>query len=152
PDLESSHFFVPGLVGIILQLVTLFLTSFAIVREREMGTLEQLFVTPVSRAGLMLGKLAPYAIVGIVETLLVLTVMTYLFNVPIRGIFCLLMGLSGLFLVAALGLGLFISTVASTQVAAVQLAFIVMLPSVLLSGFVFPRSEMPWLIYLITYL
>jgi ABC transporter DrrB family efflux protein len=151
PDLESSYFFVPGLVGIILQLVTLFLTSFAIVRERELGTLEQLFVTPVSRAGLMLGKLAPYAIVGIVETLMALTVMVFLFGVPIRGSLMLLMALSAVFLLAALGLGLLISTLASTQVAAMQFAFMVMLPSVLLSGFAFPRSEMPTIIYAITY-
>jgi ABC transporter DrrB family efflux protein len=151
PDLESGYFVVPGVVGIILQLVTLFLTSFAIVRERELGTLEQLFVTPVGRAGLMLGKLVPYAAVGVVETLLALVVMVYLFGVPIRGGFLLLMILSCLFLVAALGLGLFISTLASTQVAAMQFAFMVMLPSVLLSGFVFPRSEMPLLIYWLTY-
>ena len=75
PDLESSHFFVPGLVGIIMQLVTLFLTSFAIVRERELGTLEQLFVTPVGKLGLLLGKLLPYAIIGFLEMLIVLTVM-----------------------------------------------------------------------------
>jgi ABC transporter DrrB family efflux protein len=151
PDLESSFFFVPGLVGIIIQLVTLFLTSFAIVREREVGTLEQLFVTPVGRAGLMLGKLLPYAIVGFIEMLIVLTVMVYLFKIPINGNLWLLLGLSCLFLVCGLGLGLLISTLARTQVAAMQFAFIVMLPSVLLSGFVFPREEMPWPIYLLTF-
>src|SRR5678815_4348198 len=109
PDLESSHFFVPGLVGIILQLVTLFLTSFAIVRERELGTLEQLFVTPVGRAGLLLGKLVPYAIVGFIETTVVLAVMVYLFRVPIAGSIALLLSLSFLFLLCALGLGLLIS-------------------------------------------
>jgi ABC transporter DrrB family efflux protein len=151
PDLESSYFFVPGLVGIIIQLVTLFLTSFAIVREREVGTLEQLFVTPVGRAGLMLGKLLPYAIVGFIEMLIVLTVMVYLFRIPINGNLWLLLGLSLLFLVCGLGLGLLISTIARSQVAAMQFAFIVMLPSVLLSGFVFPREEMPLLIYLVTF-
>ena len=151
PDLESSHFFVPGLVGIILQLVTLFLTSFAIVREREMGTLEQLFVTPVGRAGLMLGKLAPYAILGFVETLIVLSVMVYVFGVPIHGSIPLLLGLSTLFLVCSLGLGLLVSTLAKTQVAALMFAFMIMLPSVLLSGFMFPRSEMPPVIHAITY-
>ncbi len=150
PNLESSHFFVPGLVAIILQLVTLFLTSFAIVRERELGTLEQLFVTPVSRSGLMLGKLVPYALIGIVETLIVLLVMVYLFRVPIHGSIPLLMLLSSLFLVASLGLGLFVSTVAKTQLQAMQFAFLIMLPSVLLSGFMFPRSEMPWLIYAVS--
>jgi ABC transporter DrrB family efflux protein len=139
------------LVGIILQLVTLFLTSFAIVRERELGTLEQLFVTPVGRAGLMLGKLLPYAIVGFLETLIVLAVMVYLFGIPINGSLTLLLGLTALFLVCALGLGLFVSTIAKTQVTAMQFAFIVMLPSVLLSGFVFPRSEMPFAIYIFTF-
>jgi ribosome-dependent ATPase len=151
PDLDSSHFFVPGLVGIILQLVTLFLTSFAIVREREMGTLEQLFVTPVGRAGLMLGKLSPYAILGFVETLIVLSVMVYVFGVPINGSIPLLLGLSCLFLVCSLGLGLLVSTLARTQVAALMFAFMIMLPSVLLSGFMFPRSEMPPIIHAVTY-
>jgi ABC transporter DrrB family efflux protein len=151
PDLKSAHFFVPGLVGIILQLVTLFLTTIAIVRERELGTLEQLFVTPVGRAGLMLGKLAPYAVVGFVETMLVLLVMVYLFGVPIRGGVGLLLGLATLFLTCSLGLGLLISTLAKTQLAAMQAAFIVMMPSVLLSGFMFPRSEMPLPIYLLTF-
>jgi ABC transporter DrrB family efflux protein len=151
PDLESARFFVPGLVGIILQLVTLFLTSFAVVRERELGTLEQLFATPVGRQGLLLGKLFPYAIVGLVETLIVLTVMIYVFDVPIRGSIPLLVSLAALFMVCSLGLGLLVSTVAKSQVEAVQFAFVVMLPSVLLSGFVFPRSEMPLPIYLLSF-
>jgi len=151
PNLESSHFFVPGLVGIILQLVTLFLTAFAIVRERELGTLEQLFVTPVSRAGLLLGKLAPYALLAFGETLLVLNVMVFLFDVPIRGDIGLLLLLSFLFLLCALGLGLFVSTISKTQLQAFQYAFIIMLPSVLLSGFMFPRSQMPAPIYFATF-
>jgi ribosome-dependent ATPase len=152
PDLESSRFFVPGLVGIILQLVTLFLTSFAIVRERELGTLEQLFATPVGRSALLLGKLIPYAIVGFIETLIVLTVMIYLFDVPIQGSVPLLIALAMLFMVCSLGLGLLVSTVAKSQVEAVQFAFVVMLPSVLLSGFVFPRDGMPLPIRAISYL
>jgi ABC-type multidrug transport system permease subunit len=151
PDLESANFFVPGLVGIILQLVTLFLTSFAIVRERELGTLEQLFVTPVGRAGLLLGKLTPYALVGFVETALILAVMTFLFDIPIAGSIGQLLLLAALFLVCALGLGLLISTLAKTQVAATQIAFGLMLPSVLLSGFMFPRAEMPLPIYVATF-
>jgi ABC transporter DrrB family efflux protein len=151
PDLESSHFFVPGLVGIILQLVTLFLTAFAIVRERELGTLEQLFVTPVGRAGLLLGKLVPYALIGFLETLLILTVMVYVFGVPIHGSLPLLLQLSMLFLLCSLGLGLLVSTIARTQLQAMQLAFLLMLPSVLLSGFMFPRAEMPLPIYAITF-
>ncbi len=151
PDLESSHFFVPGLVGIILQLVTLFLTSFAIVRERELGTLEQLFVTPVGRAGLLAGKLLPYAVVGFVETLLVLVIMVFIFGVPIQGSLPLLLLLAALFLLCSLGLGLLVSTLAETQLTAVQFAFVIMLPSVLLSGFMFPREEMPLLIRTFTY-
>ena len=151
PDLLSSHFFVPGLVGVILQVVTLFLTSFAIVREREGGTLEQLFVTPVGRSGLLLGKLLPYAIVGFVSVLIVLNVMIYLFVVPISGSVGLLLVLSLLFMVCSLSLGLLVSTFARTQLEAVQYAFIIMLPSILLSGFAFPRSEMPTPIYLVTF-
>ncbi|MFO0943230.1 MAG: ABC transporter permease [Pirellulales bacterium] len=152
PNLESARFFVPGLVGIILQLVTLFLTSFAIVREREMGTLEQLFVTPVGRAGLMLGKLLPYAIIGLAEVLIVLCIMVFLFDVPIRGSIGLLLLLSALFIICSLSLGLFVSSIAKTQVEALQFSFIIMLPSVLLSGFMFPRSEMPLPVYLGTHL
>lgn len=142
PDLESSHFFVPGLIAIILQLVLLFLTSFSIVREREMGTLEQLFVTPVGRMGLLMGKLVPYAMMAFGELLIILVVMQVIFGVPVHGSLGLLLGLSGLYIVTVLGLGLLISTIARTQLEAVQLAFLIMLPSVFLSGFMFPRSEM----------
>jgi ABC transporter DrrB family efflux protein len=151
PALQSSHFFVPGLVAIILQLVMLFLTASAIVRERELGTLEQLFVTPVSRAGLLLGKLLPYAVIGFAEMLLVLMVMVVVFAVPIHGSLLLLLSLAALFLLCALGLGIFVSTLAATQLQAMQLAFMIMLPSVLLSGFMFPRSQMPAPIYWVTF-
>jgi len=151
PNLESAYFFLPGLVGIILQLVTLFLTSFAIVRERELGTLEQLFVTPVGRVGLLLGKLLPYAILGMLETLIVLAAMVYVFRVPIHGGIPLLLTLSLFFLLCALGLGLLVSTLAKTQFQAIQFAFLIILPSVLLSGFMFPRAEMPTPIYLLTF-
>ncbi|MFT7460849.1 MAG: ribosome-dependent ATPase [Planctomycetota bacterium] len=152
PDLESSHFFVPGLVAIILQLVLLFLTSTAIVRERELGTLEQIFVTPVGRGGLLLGKLLPYALMAFVALLIVLTLMTTLFEVHINGSLPLLIILSCVFIITALGLGLLISTIARVQVQAMQFAFMIMLPSVLLSGFMFPRSEMPTIIYLVSFL
>lgn len=151
PDLESAFFFVPGLVGIILQLVTLFLTSFAIVRERETGTLEQLFVTPVGNTAVILGKLIPYAVLGFVEMLAVFCVMVYVFGVPIAGSLPLLLGQSALFLVCSLGLGLLVSTVAKTQLSALMFAFVVMVPSILLSGFVFPRSQMPPEIYPLTF-
>ena len=144
PDLKSSHFFVPGLIAIILQVVLVFLTSFSIVKELEMGTLEQLFVTPVGRLGLLFGKLIPYTLLAFAELLVILVVMRLVFDVPINGRLAVLIGLSLLFIVTALGLGLLISTVSSTQLQAMQFAALIMLPSVLLSGFVFPRSEMPW--------
>ncbi len=147
PNLESSHFFVPGLIAIIMQLVLVFLTSFSIVKEREHGTLEQLFVTPVGRAGLMFGKLVPYALMAFGELLVVLTLMTAVFGVPINGSLTLLLALSWIFIVTALGLGLLLSTLAKTQLQAMQFSFLVMLPSVLLSGFMFPRSEMPRVLY-----
>ncbi len=121
PDMRTANFMVPGLVGIIMQLVTMFLTGFAIVREKETGTLEQLMVTPVSRMGLMAGKLMPYAVVGSFEAALVLVLMRYLFGVTIAGNLFLLAAFSLVFLFTALGMGLFISTVAESQVQAMQL-------------------------------
>jgi len=151
PNLESSHFFVPGLIAIIMQLVLVFLTSFSIVKEREAGTLEQLFVTPVGRAGLMFGKLAPYALLSFGELLIVLVLMTAVFGVPISGSLVLLLALSWIFIVTVLGLGLLVSTIATTQLQAMQFSFLVMLPSVLLSGFMFPREQMPYIIYLFSH-
>ena len=152
PDLLSERFFVPGLVGVILMLVTLFLTSMSIVRERELGTLEQLFVTPVGRVGLVLGKLLPYSVIGMAAAVLSLNVMVFIFSVPIRGNIFLLLMLSFLFLICALAMGLLISTAAQNQVQALQMSLLVMMPSILLSGFVFPRDNMPALIYWITYI
>jgi ABC transporter DrrB family efflux protein len=149
PNLESVNFFVPGLIGIILQLVTVFLTAFAIVRERERGTLEQLLVTPVSKGGLILGKLLPYTVIGFGQTGLVLLLMVFLFGVPIHGSVALLLTLSGVFLVPALGIGIVISTFAENQGEAMQMSLMVMLPSILLSGFIFPRESMPTILYLI---
>ncbi|MEW6745205.1 MAG: ABC transporter permease [Planctomycetota bacterium] len=150
PDLHDSNFFVPGLIAIILQFVLSFLTAFSIAREREHGTLEQLFVTPVSGTGLLLGNLTPYALLSLAELLLVLVLMTTLFRVPIAGSLALLLALSALFILTALGLGLMISTLASSQLQAMQYTFLVMLPSVLLSGFVFPRAEMPLPLYILS--
>lgn len=150
PNLESVNFFVPGLIGIILQLVTVFLTAFAIVRERERGTLEQLLVTPVSKGGLILGKLLPYTVIGFAQTGLVLLVMVFLFGVPVNGSVPLLLFLSGVFLVPALGIGIVISTFAENQAEAMQMSLMSMLPSFLLSGFVFPRESMPTIIYCIS--
>ena len=150
PDMKSANFFVPGLVGLILQIVTTMLTALSIVREKEQGTLEQLLVTPVDKLALMLGKLAPYAVLGLFETALVLYLMWGVFGVGINGSLLLLAALVPIFLFAGLGLGLMISTFAQTQAQAFQASFLIMLPSVLLSGFVFPRESMPELIYPLT--
>lgn len=143
PDSRSANFMVPGLVAVILQIITSLLTAFAIVREREQGTLDQLLVTPIRPLGLMLGKLVPYALIGFVELVSVLLVMRYLFSVPINGSVMLLVPLAMLFVVTALAIGLLISMRARNQVQAMQLGMLVMLPSILLSGFMFPRSSMP---------
>lgn len=150
PNMRSANFMVPGLLGVIMQLVTVMLTALAIVREKENGTLEQLLVTPVGRLGLMIGKLVPYAVIGILETALVLFVMWAIFAVPINGSLLLLWALIPIFLFAGLGLGLLISTFARNQPQAFQLSFLVILPSVLLSGFFFPREAMPRIIYPVT--
>lgn len=149
PDMKTSRFMVPGLVGIVMQVVTMFLTSFAIVREKEHGTFEQLMVTPISPLGLMLGKLVPYCCIGGFMTTMVLLIMRYIFEVPIEGSLPLLAALSLLFLITALGLGLMVSTIATSQMQAMQIAFLIMLPSVLLSGFMFPQESMPLPIYII---
>ncbi len=148
PDMRTTNFMVPGLVGIILQVVIMLLTTFAIVREKEQGTLEQLMVTPVSRLGLVLGKLIPFAVIGIAETVSVILLMRLLFQVPIAGSLALLAAFTMLFLVCTLGLGLLISTFTDNQIQALQFAFLVILPSVLLSGFIFPQETMPTPIYL----
>jgi ABC-type multidrug transport system permease subunit len=147
PDLKTPVFMIPGLVGITMQMVTILLTAFSIVREREMGTLEQLMVTPVSRLGLLLGKLLPFAVVGILETAFALLIMRYLFGVHIAGSLTLLSFFALIFIFTSLGLGLFISTMAHNQMEAVQMAFVIMLPSVILSGFMFPQDNMPAPIY-----
>ena len=143
PSLRSANFLVPGLIGIIMQLITIFLTSLSIVGERERGTLDQLLVTPIGSTGLMLGKIMPYAAIGFIDFLAVLTAMRYVFDVPVAGNLALLLLCALGFLVAALGLGLLISTVAQTQAQAMLMAFGVMMPSILLSGFFFERDAMP---------
>ncbi len=152
PNLRSANFFVPGLVGIILQLVTILLTSFSIVRERESGTWEQMMVTPVGSWGLLFGKLAPYAVIGAIETTLVLVLMVHLFGVPIAGSLSLLAVLAALFLITSLSLGLIVSTIARNQAEAMQVSFAMLMPSILLSGFVFPLESIPEAIYPLTFL
>ncbi|MCF8010982.1 MAG: ABC transporter permease [Clostridiales bacterium] len=151
PGLESLKFNVPGLIGLVLQNITVMLTAFTLVRERERGTLEQLMVTPLKNFELMLGKLIPYILIAFIDVALVLGVGVWWFKVPIRGNLLLLLVLSLLFLIFALGLGILFSTLARTQLQAMQMTMLFILPSVILSGFVFPRESMPdiirWLGY-----
>jgi len=143
PGLESIVFNIPGLIGLVMQNITMMLTAFTLVRERERGTLEQLIVTPVKSLELMIGKLIPYIVIAFLDTSLVLAIGTFWFKVPVNGSILLLLSLSFLFLLFALGLGLLFSTVAKTQLQAMQMTIAFILPSVLLSGFIFPRESMP---------
>ncbi|OGO78553.1 MAG: transporter [Clostridiales bacterium GWB2_37_7] len=147
PTLESSKFNVPGVVGLILQNITVILTAFAMVRERERGTIEQLIMTPVSSLELIIGKLIPYVFIGIYDYTIVLILSYLLFGIAIKGSILLLTLLGIVFLIGALAMGMLISTVAKTQLQAMQAALLVLLPSVLLSGFMFPREAMPKLVY-----
>jgi ABC-2 type transport system permease protein len=143
PDAESSTYIVPGIIGVLLTLTMVAITSAAIVRERERGTLEQLVVTPIGKTSLMLGKTIPFALVGYVQVTVILLLGRLLFDVPIRGSIPLLYLLTAPFIIASLGTGLFISTLTRTQLQAMQLSFFFVLPNILLSGFMFPRAAMP---------
>lgn len=143
PDLRSANFMVPGLLAIILQIATTFLSAFAIVRERERGTLEQLLVTPIRPLALLLGKLVPYYTIGCAQTVIIVLAMRFIFFVPIHGDVLLLFAIAGVFLFTALAFGLLISTAAQNQMQALQMAYAVILPAFLLSGFMFPRESMP---------
>src|SRR5437868_8993847 len=140
PDSRSPNFFLPGLTAILLLNVTTFLTAFSIVREKERGTLEQLFVTPVRPMGLLFGKLLPYLAIGFAELCLILTFMRFVFQVPIHGNVLVLAFLSLPYLFVSLSLGILISSKASSQAEAMQLAFLPILPSVFFSGYIFPRE------------
>ena len=143
PSQRSATFIVPGVIGILLTITLTLITSTAIVRERERGTLEQLIVTPIGKASLMLGKLVPFVLVGYVQMTVVMVLGKLLFGIPIRGSLPLLYLLTVPFIVASLGVGLLVSTVARSQAQAMQLSFFFMLPNILLSGYIFPRMAMP---------
>jgi len=143
PDMKSRVFNIPALIGLILQSVIAMLTSFSIVREKERGTMEQLVVTPIRPLELMLGKLLPYVVIGFVSMSLIMATGIFWFGVVPVGSVPLLFLLSTLFLVTILAIGLLISSIASTQLQAMQMTFIMLLPSILLSGFIFPRETMP---------
>lgn len=150
-NLVSQNFFIPGIVALIVFTTTLLLTAMAIVREKEMGTIEQLIVSPIRPLELILGKLIPVAAVGIIDIFLVTGLMVLFFHVPLRGSLVLLFFSSSLFLLTTLGLGLYISTRADTQQEALMSMFLCAQPLVLLSGFVFPIANMPQIIQLVTY-
>jgi ABC-2 type transport system permease protein len=153
PRLESRDFMIPGIVALLLLVVTTNLSSMAIVREKELGTLEQLNVTPLSRAQLIVGKLLPYGLVGLIDVLLVLSVAILWFKVPMRGSYVLLIGTTFIYLASTLGLGLFVSTISQTQQQAMMTTtFFFLMPMMLLSGFVFPIENMPTGIQPFTYL
>jgi ABC-2 type transport system permease protein len=143
PEQRSAVFIVPGVIGILLTLTMTLITSTAIVRERERGTLEQLIVTPIGKPSLMLGKLVPFALVGYVQMTVVMALGVLIFRIPTVGSVPLLYLLTVPFIVASLGVGLLISTIARNQVQAMQFGFFFMLPNILLSGYVFPRVAMP---------
>jgi ABC-2 type transport system permease protein len=153
PELVSRDFMIPGIVALLLLVITTNMSAMAIVREKELGTLEQLNVTPLARWELITGKLLPYGLVGIVDVVLVLVVALLWFQVPMRGSLLLLFGMSLIYLLTTLGLGLFVSTVSSTQQQAMMTTtFFFLMPMIYLSGFIFPIENMPWWIQPVTYL
>jgi ABC-2 type transport system permease protein len=152
PDLRSRNYFIPGIVVNIITLVTMMLTSMAIVREKELGTMEQLMVTPIRPIELMLGKTLPFAAVGLFDVALVVTLARLLFHVPLRGSLLFLGCCALLFLMTTLGAGLFISTVSRTQQQAMMTMFLLFQPFFLLSGFAFPIRNMPVAVQYLTYL
>jgi ABC-2 type transport system permease protein len=147
PEGRTANYIIPGLVAILLQLAAMVLASIAIVREREQGTMEQLLVTPISPIGLVLGKLAPYLVLGIVEMALILLVMRFGFGVPIHGSLLLLFVVAVVYLFALLALGLTISMRAQTQMQAMQMSQMLLLPSIFLSGYIFPVAGLPTVLY-----
>ena len=152
PELRSRNYFVPGIVVNIIMMVTLMLTAMAIVREKEIGTMEQLMVTPIRPIELILGKTLPFALVGIVDTILVIVAALLLFHVPFRGSALLLFCCSMLFLMTSLGAGLFISTISRTQQQAMMTTSMFFQPFFLLSGFAFPIRNMPEPVQYLTFL
>jgi len=151
-NLESRNFYVPGVIAIIVMLITLMLTSMAVVREKEIGTIEQIMVTPITSAEFILGKTVPFALIGFADVALITLVGVFWFDVPIRGSLLLLFVATTLYLMTTLGMGLLISTVSETQQQAMMSTFFFYFPAVLLSGFMFPIANMPEIIQWLTYL
>jgi len=151
-NLESRNFYVPGVIAIIVMLITLMLTSMAVVREKEIGTMEQIMVTPITPAEFILGKTVPFALIGFADVILITVIGVFWFEVPIRGNLLLLFVATALYLMTTLGVGLLISTVSETQQQAMMSTFFFYFPAVLLSGFMFPIENMPEAIQWLTYL
>jgi ABC-2 type transport system permease protein len=151
-NLESRNFYVPGVIAILVMLITLMLTSMAVVREKEIGTMEQILVTPITPAEFILGKTLPFALIGFVDVLAITVVGVFWFDVPIRGNLALLFLATALYLMTSLGVGLWISTVSQTQQQAMMSTFFFYFPAVLLSGFMFPIANMPTAVQWLTYL
>jgi ABC-2 type transport system permease protein len=151
PDSRSPNFFLPGLMTVLLLFVTTLLTAFSIVREKERGTLEQLFVTPVRPLGLMMGKIMPYFVLALIEMATILIFMRYVFFVPIHGSVLLLFALATLYMFAHLALGMLISSKANSQNDAMQRSMGIMLPTIFLSGYIFPRDTMPLIFYAMSF-
>jgi len=149
PTMRSPNFFVPGVIGVVLQIGTTFATAMAVVRERERGTLEQLLVSPLSRWGLMLGKLIPYLCIGMLMAILLFTIMRFIFAVPIAGSVTAMMLATLVYVFALLSLGLLVATKAENQMQALQMSMTFIMPSVFFSGFIFPRETMPGIFYAI---
>jgi ABC-type multidrug transport system permease subunit len=147
PTMRSPNFYIPGVIGIVLQIGTTFATAMAVVRERERGTLEQLLVSPLSRWGLMLGKLVPYLCIGMMMALILFAIMRFLFQVPIAGSVIAMLFATFVYVFALLSLGLLVATKAENQMQALQMSMTYILPSVFFSGFIFPRETMPWIFY-----
>ncbi|MEW5960371.1 MAG: ABC transporter permease, partial [Chloroflexota bacterium] len=152
PNLKSAYFMIPGMIVLVLFVFTILFTATSIVRERELGTIEQLIVTPVRPIELIVAKVLPYVLVSFVVVIEVLVIGVALFGVPINGSVPLLLGLAGLFLLTSLGVGIFVSSSASTQHEALLMTFATTLPTVYLSGFLFPIEAMPRWLQMITYL
>jgi len=151
-NLESRTFFVPGVIALMITLLTLLLTSLAIVREKEIGTMEQIMVTPIRPVEFILGKTVPFALISFVDLTLVALVGILWFGIPVRGSFALLVFAMSVYLLSALGIGLLISTVSQTQQQAMMSTFFFFMPAVLLSGFMFPIANMPVVVQWLTYL
>lgn len=143
PDSKSANFLIPGMIAVLMQMMTVLMTAITIVRERERGTLDQLYMTPVKPLGLMVGKVVPYAVVAYAELCILLFFMRWAFGVPIRGSVPLLLLLVAPFILTMLGFGLLVSTRAQTYQEATQMAFGTMMPSIFLSGYIFPIDTMP---------